>query len=536
VRRLKFVVFLGFLFLLVMSVPAFGEELKDSSTVMLAQATSREDMKSELDALKKKMDDMRSLEQRIKTLEKKLEEAEKVTTKVKEEEAKLQEDKKTRAIAYYRDGFFLETPDKNFRLQFGGVLHFDTRIFESDRSASSFDIRRARYDMRGYLYKWDIEHMFRLQIEMADQPYLRNAYWMFKFRPEFNIQIGQFKIPSGGADWLTEEAQVNFVEYATGTPVSPFFDRGINIHSFFLGGKIQTNLAAFTGAGIDTDVTQGDWDSNKDYVVRLLLVPFKGSKNKYVKGLHFAGSYQDGLQSIKTIRGEASSRTENYESRWYRWKQPFVDLNERKRYGGEFHWLVGPATLSYEFNRVEWENLTVYRYNGNSPNFSPSYKADQIKATYSYPGRYHDDVHQVWVSYFLTGEEKQFEDVFFAWRQPKPKKNFSLKDGTWGAWEVMARYAYHNTSSGLFTPHTVAGEDVTILEGSTKGYSLTGGLRWIWNPKVRIMLDANYLKSTEGQGIQVAQTAGGTFDTNASGARAFKKSETALLMRLILTP
>ena len=526
-RRLKFVVFLGFLFLLVMSVPAFGEELKDSSTVMLAQATSREDMKSELDALKKKMDDMRSLEQRIKTLEKKLEEAEKVTTKVKEEEAKLQEDKKTRAIAYYRDGFFLETPDKNFRLQFGGVLHFDTRIFESDRSASSFDIRRARYDMRGYLYKWDIEHMFRLQIEMADQPYLRNAYWMFKFRPEFNIQIGQFKIPSGGADWLTEEAQVNFVEYATGTPVSPFFDRGINIHSFFLGGKIQTNLGAFTGAGIDTDVTQGDWDSNKDYVVRLLLVPFKGSKNKYVKGLHFAGSYQDGLQSIKTIRGEASSRTENYESRWYRWKQPFVDLDNRRRYGGEFHWLVGPATLSYEFNRVEWEDLTVYRYEGASPNYSPDYKT--VTSTKKFPGRYHDDVHQVWVSYFLTGEEKQFEDVFFAWRQPKPKKNFSLKDGTWGAWEVMARYASHNTSSGLFE-----GGSSAILEGSTKGYSVTGGLRWIWNPKVRLMFDVNYCKSKEGAGIQIADTNQGTFDTSIS--RQFKDSETAFLMRLILTP
>lgn len=526
-RRLKFVVFLGFLFLLVMSVPAFGKELKDSSAVMLAQATSRDDLKGEIDALKKKMDEMRSLEERLKNLEKKLEEAEKVTTKVKEEEAKLQEDKKNRAIAYYRDGFFLETPDKNFRLQFGGVLHFDTRLFESNRSASSFDIRRARYDMRGYLYKWDIEHLFRLQIEMADQPYLRNAYWMFKFRPEFNLQIGQFKIPSGGADWLTEEAQVNFVEYATGTPVSPFFDRGINIHSFFLDGKIQTNLAVFTGAGIDTDVTQGDWDSNKDYVARLLLVPFKGSNNKYVKGLHFAGSYQDGLQSIKTIRGEANSRTENYESRWYRWKQPFVDLDNRRRYGGELHWLVGPATLSYEFNRVEWEDLTVYRYEGASPNYSPDYKT--VTSTKKFPGRYHDDVHQVWVSYFLTGEEKQFEDVFFAWRQPKPKKNFSLKDGTWGAWEVMARYASHNTSSGLFD-----GGKEAILEGSTKGYSVTGGLRWIWNPKVRLMFDVNYVKSTEGQGIQIADTYQGTFDTSIS--RKFKDSETAFLMRLILTP
>lgn len=484
------------------------------------------DPSAEIEQLK---GEVNKLLQRIQDLEKKQAETEKVTTTIQKEEATLKEEKKTRAISYWRDGWNIETPDKRFRLNMAGVLHFDTRVFESGRSATSFDIRRARYDMRGYLYRGDIEHVFRLQIEMADTPYLRNAYWMFKFRPEFNLQIGQFKIPSGGADWLTEEAHVNFIEYATGTPVSPFFDRGINIHSQFLGGKIQTCLAAFTGVGVDVDVAQGDWDSNKDYVARLLLVPFKGAENKFLKGLHFAGSYQDGLQSIKTVRGEASNRTESYESRWYRWKQSYVDLDERKRYGGEFHWLVGPAALSYEFNRVEWDNLTVYRYT-TSPysNYSPSYTG---ATTTSFPDSYHSDVHQVWVSYFLTGEEKQFEDVFFAWRQPKPKKNFSIKDGTWGAWEVLARYAYHDTSSGLFD-----GGSNAILEGSKKGYSLTGGLRWIWNPKVRIMLDANYCKSTEGDGIQVARTAGGTTDTAATGARLYKNSETAVLMRLILTP
>ncbi len=489
------------------------------------------DPPAEIEQLKgdvqKLLDRIQELEKKQKESEKKFESVEKVTTKIEQEEAKLQEEKKTRAISYWRDGWNIETPDKKFRLNMAGVLHFDTRIFESGRSATSFDIRRARYDMRGYLYSGDIEHVFRLQIEMADQPYLRNAYWMFKFRPELNIQIGQFKIPSGGADWLTEEAQVNFIEYATGSPVSPFFDRGINIHSSFLDGKIQTNLAAFTGAGIDTDVTQGDWDSNKDYVVRLLLSPFKDSSNKYLKGLRFAGSYQDGLQSIKTVRGEASSRTENYESRWYRWKQPYVDLDKRTRYGGELHWLVGPATLSYEFNRVEWDNLTVYRYTGTSPNYTPDYKG---ATPTPFPDRYHSDVHQVWISYFLTGEEKTFEDVFFAWRQPKPKKNFSIKDGTWGAWEVLARYALHDTSSGLFEGPQ------PILEGSQKGYSVTGGLRWIWNPKTRLMLDVNYCKSTEGQGIQVARTAGGTTDTAATGSRLFKDSETAVMLRLILTP
>lgn len=500
--------------------------------VMAAEpSTEIEQLKGEVQKLLKKIEEIEKRqaesESKVKETQKKFETVEKAATKLEQEEAKLQEEKKKRAIAYYRDGFFIETPDKQFRMQIGGVLHFDTRFFEGGTSATSFDMRRARYDVRGNLFRGDIEHVFRLQIEMADSPYLRNAYWMFKFRPELNVQIGQFKIPSGGADWLTEEAHVNFVEYATGSPVSPFFDRGVNIHSKFLNDKVQTNLAVVTGTGIDVDVAQGDWDSNKDYIIRLLLIPFKDSGNTFIKGLHFAGSYQDGLQSIKTVRGEANSRTENYESRWYRWKQPYVDLAERRRYGGELHWLVGSAALSYEFNRVEWEDLTVYRYDSTYSNYSADYKtASTIK---QFPGTYHSDVHQVWLSYFLTGEEKQFEDVFFAWRQPKPKKNFSLKDGTWGAWEVLARYAFHDTSSGLFD-----GASAAVLEGSRQGYSLTGGLRWIWNPKTRLMLDVNYCKSTEGAGIQVASTEKGTTDTSIS--RKFVDSETAVMLRLILTP
>jgi phosphate-selective porin OprO/OprP len=365
--------------------------------------------------------------------------------------------------------------------------------------------------MRGYHYRGDLEHIFRLQIEMADTPYLRNAYWMFKPSPDLSFQVGQFKIPSGGADWLTEEAHVNFVEYATGTPVSPFFDRGIRVQKNFLGDKIQATLAAFTGTGVDLDVAQGDYDNNKDYVARLLLIPFKDSENPCLKGLHLAGSYQDGIQSIKTVRGEATNRTENYESRWYRWRQSYVDLDKRIRYGGELHWICGPTAFSYEFNRVQWEDLTAYSSAG--------------AVLRRFPDRYHSDVHQVWISHFLTGEEKQIEDVFFAWRQPKPKKRFSLKEGTWGAWELLARYAFHTTSDKLFQ-----GGSNAILQGSKQGYSITGGVRWIWNPKCRLMLDINHCKSTEGS-MYTDEPVAGQFTTT----RAMDK-ETAAMFRIILTP
>ena len=479
-----------------------------SALPVLAADTDVEQLKGEVQKLLKKIED---LEKKQQESEKKFESVEKAATKLEQEEAKLKEEKKTRAIAYYKDGFFIETPDKKFKLQIGGTLNFDTRVFESGKSATSFDIRRARYDMRGNLTYGGIEQVFRVQLEMADStPAVRNVYWRFNFMPELNVQIGQFKIPVGGADFLTEEANVNFIEYATDTPISPNFDRGITIISSFLGGKIQTCVGAFTGTGSDYDNSPGDWDNDKNYAFRLLLVPFKDSENKYVKGLNLAGSFEDGLQSSKTVRGEASNRTENFESNWYRWIASRVALDERTRYGGELHWIIGPFAASYEFNRVEWDDLTVYNSSGKVVN--------HLNDTY------HSDVHQVWVSYFLTGEQKTLEDVFFNWRQPKPNKNFSIKDGTWGAWEVIARYALHDTSEELFEGGTNA-----ILDGSNKGYSVTGGLRWTWNPRTRIMFDVNYLKSDEGKGIAVNRN-----DEGISN-REYKDTETALLMRLILS-
>jgi phosphate-selective porin len=332
-----------------------------------------------------------------------------------------------------------------------------------------------------------LEQTFRLQIEMADSPYLRNAYWILKFHPAFNLQLGQFKAPAGGADWLTEEAQVNFVEYSIQTPVTPFFDRGFNIHSSLARGKIQANLGLVTGVGADIEAQQGDTDDHKDVAARLLLVPFKDREGSALQGLHLAGSFQHGLASVRARQGgEGGYRTESYQSRWFDWRAANLEIERRRRYGAEVHYIRGPVTVSSELARLEWQDVTSF--------------------TTGVP----------------TGEQKTFEDVFFAWRQPKPKKTFSPKSGTWGGWEVLARYSYHRTSPELF--------DAGLLDGSREGHAFTAGLRWLWNPRLRIMLDWNYLKSTEGRGIVVDRTENGVFPT-----KGYVDHETALLLRFIFS-
>ena len=56
----------------------------------------------------------------------------------------------------------------------------------------------------------------------------------------------------------------------------------------------------------------------------------------------------------------------------------------------------------------------------------------------------HFDGYYAQTSYFLTGEHRPYrkKDGYFG--RVKPKKNFSLKRGGLGAWEVAARYSHAN--------------------------------------------------------------------------------------------
>ena len=483
------------------AAPAGGEA---SALTAGQQSPTIDELKKEIDALKQQLEQVPALQERILELEKKLSA---MVEEAELEAARLEKDNRKRLTAYYRDGFFLATADETFRLQIGGVLHFDTRVFGGGDQATpgGFDIRRGRYDLRGTLYGADLEHQFRLQIEMADTPYLRNAYWTFRFSPTFALQLGQFKAPTGGADWMTEEAQINFIEYSIHPPVTPFFDRGFNTHWSFANRRVQANLALVTGVGSDFEVPQGDLDNHKDVAARVMLAPWMGATGSALEGLRVAGSFEQGLASIRARQGgETGYRTENYQSRWYEWKPATMDLERRTRYGWEAHLIRGPLTVSYEWSRVEWDHITSY-----------------TAGVGSLPGRAHADVGQIWVSYFLTGEQKTLDDVFFAWRQPKPRKILSIKERTFGAWELVAKYSFKSASEELF--------ELGILDGSRKGYAVTGGLRWIWNPKVRIMVDVNHLKSTEGKGIVVEYADLGTLQ------KRYVDHENAVLVRFILS-
>jgi phosphate-selective porin OprO/OprP len=93
------------------------------------------------------------------------------------------------------------------------------------------------------------------------------------------------------------------------------------------------------------------------------------------------------------------------------------------------------------------------------------------------------DAWQVQAAWFLTGEEQ-------AYRGFKPIRRFSLEDGTWGAFEVVARVQSLSVSDAAFA----GGEDsfVDPLVSAQQADAWGVGFNWYLNENVKWLLNYDH--------------------------------------------
>lgn len=428
----------------------------------------------------------------------------------KEEAPKPEQDQKkgpSPVGVRWEDDFILSTPGNEFWMAIRGNLHFDTKFYGGDSyNPVQFDIRRARMDLRGVLYRFA---EFRVQAELADSPYIRNAWVDFKFRNWLHLRGGQMK-PPFSTSWWTLDNQVNFLERGAGTPIYPYFDRGWWVWGDLLEQRLTWNLAAFTGAGMELDAPKGDIDDHKDLVGRLFAIPFMKSSRSALRGLHLCVEGTWGRQSIPTKRFELGGYGAAIrDDKFWAWETESVGTGEvgrRDRRGLEAHYINGPFSTSTEYLVVRYEDIRVFaadgtevlNENGNVTSWS------------------------TWASFFLTGETKRVGN--FAWRQPKPKEDFDpVHFKGPGSWELLFRYTRTDTSDDLFRTVAYAGDTYRILAGADEVDEYTVGVNWTWNSMIRWQL--NYVRLS-GDGIRSGDRA------NAKGTGRLE-SENLFGFRLI---
>lgn len=476
---------------------------------------------------------VQELDQKIRVLDRKSELA---------DEAAAAKKKETPVVKASASGFGLESADGKNVIKLRGLLQADYRTYESgvndvrNRSnirAGTLDdngfheaedtalLRRVRPTIEGtVLGKYD----FRFTPEFAGgSASVVDAYIDARFDPAFKVRAGKFK-SFVGLERLQSGSDIKFIErsYVTNA-ILPNRDLGVAVHGDVFGNKLNYAFGIVNGVADGGNISTGtEFNEDKEYTARLFATPFKDIDSA-LAGLGFGvgATYTDsqGERNLDFTNTSAADATRNGlpsyvtegQQTFFRYNTAAVADGKRFRVSPQAHYYYGPFGLLAEYARVSQDVslLTSTASNTNTVITAGSNK------------KLDHDAWDIGVSYLLTGEDASFKGV-------KPKNDFDLDKGGWGAWELIARYSEIELDDATFknpagTRFTGAYADLST--SAKKAETWTGGVNWYLNQNVKFALNYAQTKFDGGAGVGITAI-------NAAGTNVRDRDdERALLAR-----
>lgn len=396
-------------------------------------------------------------------------------------------------------GLEIETKDGNFKMAMGGRLQLDGQMSQNDHNApqnarlnSGAALRRGRIHMDGTLYK-DFDFKFEYDFVRGsgtNAAGITDAWVEYTALKPISFTVGQFKEPFS-LESVTSNRYLTFIErsapnnafvewanpYLLGISAQTFGERYTGRLAFQAepigGGSYANNSSTNSNGNANRNTSSGNTAGNPSYGVtgRATFLPIYNSKTEllHVGG---AGSYRrinntmngqtsagsNGLGGTSTGMSFASQVGDVDRTNWANTgvlTDSVTTANRRvlesfSRVGAELAGVYGPASFQGEYMRTQL----------NGQNYSSK---DHLDGYYAY------------ASYFLTGESRNYDAKKGAFGRQKPNRDFSLKNGGFGAWELATRF----DSLDMNTEHVAGGR----LQSGTIA------LNWYINPHVRFMAD-----------------------------------------------
>ncbi len=428
--------------------------------VLSAAETSMEELQTTVEALKARIKDQ---DRRIEELESQQSENKKQQTKFLQMYDKLQHsaaEHDSDFRVYWDDGLRMKNGN-GFKIKFGGRLMYDMGWVDGDDVEDhsdlaggdndledAADVRRARLYFQGDIYE---DLRFKLQFDFAGgDAALKDAYLRFKDVPYVgNITMGHFKEPFS-LEELTSSKYITFMERGLPNAIAPGRNFGVMAHDSFLEDNMTYAIGIFRdvdGYGEDNP-DDNDEDGGYNMTARVTAVPWYADEGK--KLLHLGGSYSLRHPQEESIRFRARPEAHFLSERYVDVTTPAEWEN---RFGAETAMVYGPLSAQAEY-------MAVVPDAGNEAEVEPT-----LQGAYAY------------VSYFLTGEHRNYSRSSGTFKRVTPKKNFR-EDGGLGAWEVGARWSWLD-----FTDNPLEDTD----DGARELNNVTLGVNWYLNPNVRLM-------------------------------------------------
>lgn len=360
---------------------------------------------------------------------------------------------------YQKNGLRVDSPTRDLRLKFNASLFADGGyIGANDAVQTAFPqitgwnalLSRARVTMRGWLF--DIGD-FRFQIEFAQKFQIADSWFGFKPLPYVGrIRIGNMTEPFS-LDNMMSSSDLAFISTALPTlAFVPGRNIGVMAQNAVLDKRMTWAFGGFWNtASYDAFLGAKDALSNSigfDLTGRITGLPVYGDEGRRLVHLGLSFSYQWVDDEVQTRAAPETTLTDEYlvNTGFYRPSRSTL-LNP------EFGAVSGPWTFQGEF-------------------FLSADRAAELGNPRLW-GFY------VFASHILTGEYRRYDRETGVFGGVVPRRNFSLRDGGGGAWEVAVRLSHVNLNgSGL---------------GGGRQTDLTAGLNWYFNPTTRLMF--NYVRA-----------------------------------------
>ena len=360
-----------------------------------------------------------------------------------------------------KKGLVIKSGDGSSDISIGGRLHVEAMSHSNDEdlvkrgtatrngATDGTDIRRSRMYVKGKVandWKYIIEaDLAGNSVSMKDVfgEYVGVKDWSFTFGNQKHAM--SMEVQESTNDIMFTERGLT---YALTTP---YFDRAIGLNA-----KVQGDTWNVQG-GIYGDQYGAETDKNNNeghgYAIRGTWNPVWDKDAGHM--VHLGANY--GLRSMdrdNQINGKddfsyETTNGSNLKLLTTEFDAQMTGLDEVKIGLLEFAAMYGP--LSFQ---AEYAKANASRDIGSDLDFSAWYAN---------------------VGYTLTGEHREYKPQDGEFKRLKPKNDFSLKNGTWGAWEVAARL----DSLDLNDDNVTGGE----------GDRYTVALNWYLNYNFRIMAD-----------------------------------------------
>jgi len=266
---------------------------------------------------------------------------------------------------------------------------------------------------------------------------------------------------------LQSGSELLFVERGLPTNLVPNRDVGAQLHGDLYEGAFTYALGVFHGV---IDGGSGDLDTNdsKEFAGRLFAQPFKNASIYALQGLGvgLAGTYGDqrgstGSPFLPTLRTQGQQTFFTYRSDGTAAGTTIAN-GIHSRFAPQGYYYFGPFGLLWEYVK--------------------SYQRVQRGSTHA---TLDNSAWQVAASYVLTGEDASYRSV-------SPAQPFDLAQGTWGAFEVAARYGALHVDKDAFPFFADPTKSARVAQAWGVGFN------WYLNRNVKFQLNYEQTDFTGG--------------------------------------